>query len=453
MDSKPHGAEVAGNPAWHFTVVTAAFTAAPMFSPYTFGAGGWIGGSLFWLVSIVTTWLSGWLIGYCVLDSSSRGVPMSYPDMMQEYFGKGGWYFAATMQVITFYLVNISLIVDMANWFLLAQEAGGGGGRCLWEWLLVIGVLNCVSAQIRSFRGLIWFACASLASTVVRQLILYYQVASLDLLEVCEPSYGGVTYQSAFNGLATTAFLFGGHGLFPEEMREMKHPSSFFPAFHWAYAITIALYLSNAIVGYTVWGDWTAGDNQFNFPMNTATFTSAILSSVWGIVEITTNKVMFLKLLENTEVMQRLLGDNKRHLPRIAFRAGIAWSEVFFAWMLNAAGIANLQAFVGSFGFTSLTYYAPFAAYWALTRRRGTATVLVQFGCAVFIAIGLIMMVVGVWSSVEGAAAQIAEYSLFSTATCGVANVLNEAACDNPCRAVGGYDVAACGASALSISR
>merc|ERR1712060_251888 len=112
---------------------------------------------------------------------------------------------------------------------------------------------------------------------------------------------------------------------------------------------------------------------QLNFPMNTATLVSAVLSVVWGLIEMTLSHVLMLSLVESALGLSGSASGQNR-LCRFLLRAGFACTEVFFAFMLSSAGIANIQGFVGAFGFTALTYYYPFAAYWKLVlREQGTS--------------------------------------------------------------------------------
>jgi len=366
-----------GNPAWHFTVVTSAFTLGSVFSPFTLGTAGWFWGSVMWIYSYATTWWSGVLIGRCVLHGASRGVGCSYPEMVGDAFGAAGYRFTAAMQIVTYYLVNVSLLVNVANWSLLSQEVlvvrgvVQPGALCLWHYLLIGGCLAAALAQIRTFKRVLPVAVVSLLSTFARQGILYYQIASRDLVSECEPTYGNVTSNSVVISVATTAFLFGGHGLFPEEMREMRRPQSFFSALHASYVIIGIVYATSAYVAYAVWGDWVNADIQFNWPLNGATLVSAMLSAIWGLVEMTISHVMMLSLIESQLETMGLLVGSAPHaaVKRTALRTAIAGSEVVFALMFSSAGIGNLQGFVGAFGFTALTYYAPFAVYWKLVLR------------------------------------------------------------------------------------
>jgi len=252
-----------------------------------------------------------------------------------------------------------------------------------------------------------------------------------------------VTATSAFSSLATTALLLGGHGMFPEEIRELRRPKSFFSALHVAYAVMGLVYATGAYVGYAVWGTWTSGDNQLNFPLNTATLISALLSVVWGLIEMTLSHVLMLSLVEATLGLSGSASARGR-VGRCLMRTGFVCTEIVFALMLSSAGIANIQGFVGAFGFTALTYYCPFAAYWKLILREQGATFCQKFCHGLAFVSGLLLTLVGVYSSVVGMVEEISTYSLFDTSRCSLSEVVNLQSCSNPCMAAYGFNVSEC---------
>ncbi|CAK0819136.1 unnamed protein product [Prorocentrum cordatum] len=453
------------NSGFSFFIISTAFTLGLVFSPSTLGSAGWYWGTAFWIYSIGSTWLSGIILGHCVMDAAERGVESTYPALVEDSFGSAGWYFAASMQILTYYMVNVSLLVNVADWCLLAynglHELSGGNSVqrdvCLWQLLLAAGLVTALLAQIRTFRHLLPFALLSLLSSIIRWLLLFYQVGYGDLVATCHPSFAGVTFKSVLNSLATTAFLFGGHGLFPEEIRELRRPRSYFPALHGTYVLLVTVYISNTYVAYAVWGQWTSADNQFNWPLNWATVTSAFLSVLWGLVEMATCHVLMLSLVERTSVVRKVL-EAPRVLcgmsPKVATQARssllrlvFVLSEVFFAVMLSAAGLGNINALVGAFGFASLTYYAPFAVYWQQALRRGDAGLLFQVSCFLAILTGVALTLLGTYAAIRGMEEDLQTYTLFDTSRCTVSDVVNQASCDNPCRDAYGLNATSCPAA------
>mmetsp|Transcript_38123 Transcript_38123/g.109624 ORF Transcript_38123/g.109624 Transcript_38123/m.109624 type:complete len:476 (-) Transcript_38123:109-1536(-) len=435
------------NSSWHFVVVTSAFTLGSVFSPFTLGAGGWVWGSIFWIYSYGSTWWSGMLIGKCVLRGTASGASCTYPDMMAEAFGRWGYWFTAVMQIATYFLLNVTLLVNFADWCLQVQRVlvvrgvVESGSMCMWEYLILGGCISCLLAQIPTFTRVMPLAVLSLLSTLIRQGIMYYQILQMDLLSLCEPTYDGVTPKSAFLSLATTALMFGGHGLFPEEMRELRRPKSFFGALHKAYVIIGVVYFSNAYMAYAVWGKWVSADIQLNFPLNLPTLVSALLSAFWGLVEATTSHVMMLSLIEHHIGLAK---QTRARLWRVVLRSSFVALETFLAVMFSSAGLGNLQGVVAAVGFTALTYYAPFLAYWKLVLRPRGAPCWQQAVHILMAATGLVLMFVGIYASTDGMVAEIAQYHLFDTSRCSIADVVNIASCSNPCLAAYGFNTTQC---------
>jgi len=131
-------------------------------------------------------------------------------------------------------------------------------------------------------------------------------------------------------------------------------------------------------------------------------------------------------------------------LRRFLLRTGFACTEIFLAFMLSSAGIANIQAFVGAFGFTALTYYCPFAAYWKLVLQKQGTSLCQKMCYGLMFASGVLLTVVGVYASVAGMVDELSTYSLFDTSRCSLSDVANLQSCSNPCVAAYGYNVSAC---------
>lgn len=436
------------NPAWHFVVVTTAFMIANVFAPYTLTAG-WAFGSFAWVFSIITTWISGVLIGKCVLHGSARGIGSTYPEMMAAAFGQPGYIFTLVAQIGTYYMLNVANVVNVANWLLLAFQAAGSS-YCLWKLVLFNGILLVAMAQIRTFKHIMPFAIISLASTLVRQILMYYQISSKALLTTCSTQYSEVSTNGAFASLATTALMWGGHGIFPEEMRELRRPESFIPALHVTYVICIIVYVLMAYVAYYVWGDWTAADVQFNWPLNEATMVSAALSWLWGSVNLAISHVMMFCNIERTRAFRLSPSEEfapvryglKPWLLRLVLRTAVVISEVFLAFMLADAGIGNLQGVVGALGFTALTYYCPYLAYWKLiSREQDPLWLQTLFGIGALL--GIVVMIVGVYVSVAGIAEEASSYGLFNTSCGPSSGTLDFDSEANPCRGAYGYGTVA----------
>merc|ERR1712110_1252576 len=98
-------------------------------------------------------------------------------------------------------------------------------------------------------------------------------------------------------------------------------------------------------------------------------------------------------------------------LPRVTIRALVVVSVIVLAVMLNSAGIAAIQAMIGALGFTALTYYAPFAAYWKLIARERKDPIWKQLSYLACFISGVVVMVVGVYASAASIQDTLSTYS------------------------------------------
>lgn len=233
----------------------------------------------------------------------------------------------------------------------------------------------------------------------------------------------------------------------------MREPDKYFRALHATFIICISVYISNAYVAYYVWGDWIAGDIQFNFPKNNATLLSALLSGVWVLIEMAISYVLLLGLVERTLVDPELLASRiskQFHttvpgwLLRVTLRSLLVFSVIVVALMFNGAGIADLQAMVGAVGFTALTYYAPFAAYWKLIARERKDPAWKQLAYLGGFLSGIFVMCAGTYAASTSIGADVSSHSLFDTSICSSNAIVNLAACTNPCREAYGFGNISC---------
>mmetsp|Transcript_27573 Transcript_27573/g.83952 ORF Transcript_27573/g.83952 Transcript_27573/m.83952 type:complete len:343 (+) Transcript_27573:851-1879(+) len=114
------------------------------------------------------------------------------------------------------------------------------------------------------------------------------------------PSYGGGGERDAasvFLGLSAFSYAFGGHGLYPEEMREMRTPSAWPSVMHWTYGLTMPLYWLCGALGYFAYGDYSLANINLNFPRNPANTLSIVVQLVQEVYFIvSTNLVMNLAM-------------------------------------------------------------------------------------------------------------------------------------------------------------
>ena len=63
-------------------------------------------------------------------------------------------------------------------------------------------------------------------------------------------------YDTAMVSLGNMAYAYGGPGVFPESLREMREPEQWPAVMRWMYTGMVPMYLVCSIVGYAAYGNF-----------------------------------------------------------------------------------------------------------------------------------------------------------------------------------------------------
>ena len=95
------------------------------------------------------------------------------------------------------------------------------------------------------------------------------------------PLYPPPGAQSVLLSGSAFAYAFGGHGMFPEEIRELRDKTEWNRrVMPWTYGIIVPTYALCSYLGYYVWGGGDAGSSaniNANFPANAANVLSIVV--------------------------------------------------------------------------------------------------------------------------------------------------------------------------------
>ena len=96
-----------------------------------------------------------------------------------------------------------------------------------------------------------------LSAQMIGLCILALQVGRMGRYDAAPslPCYDQYTTASSLAALSNMAFTFGGHGVFPEQIREMTNPSEFPKAFDAMYAFAAPMYFGTAALGFWAFGN------------------------------------------------------------------------------------------------------------------------------------------------------------------------------------------------------
>ena len=296
-------------------------------------------------------------------------------------------------------------------------------GTCQQDYIWAAALVLIIFGQIPTWKDLAWLAVVFLAVTFFGLIVLVDESAEG---HYSSPDYSSVTFSSIINGMTAMAFAFGGAGMFPEMIQEMKDPAEFngtTGSLSLAYLVIVPMYILAGVVGFWAFGTECSGNIVENFPANTLRTVLLALN-------------LFLYVMGSLEANQLLAGKLEQYLhidpsgwleprstrgwapglERGAIRTSLLLFQLFFAEMLFSAGVGDIQSLTGAIAGALLTYVLPVVFYAMLFKREERAwlqgsSYWLLLGSA---AIGLFLTMAGVVVAIESIVSAASGYSLFS---------------------------------------
>ena len=236
-------------PSWNIILNSMLYMAAPLSMPATTAAGGWFWSFVFWAYCSCATYWTGLVVGRAYNANPSCDLS-TYPRMAGEAFAR------------------LSLRRDPSD--ALAARAAPKGHRsprlhpnsspststpsprsysspstsrrssrrpaCPWVWLLVVWIATVPVVQIPTFHASRWIVVPAFAVLVASVCLFFAEIFVVAPWD-CDP---GPTFLSpdavvSLRLLANFAYAYGGHGMFPESLREMRRPKDWPRVMRWCY--------------------------------------------------------------------------------------------------------------------------------------------------------------------------------------------------------------------------
>jgi len=296
----------------------------------------------------------------------------SYPKLGSLAFGPAGERFIEFVQTGLYFMTGVFNIAYMpASFMQLFSDRRGSAEEV--KYMVVTWGIMCLGSLLPSYHDTFPIAAFSaLVSTANAMLqvvvIAFYQRGQL---WTSHKEVVGSNTTSLLAALPAIAYAFGGHGVFPEEVRELKTPKDFPRIVKWLYAGSLPWYYVVSIASYACYGSEINGNPLFNWPRGLwVTQCGAVFSLVGAIViSVTTNQATLIAVEEKVLRIDSFeYGMNSA--PRILVRFAFIMLQLLAAFVLRRTPLQYLQAFMGSFGVGCLTFWAPFLFYLRVQRRK-----------------------------------------------------------------------------------
>lgn len=401
------------SPTWGITFNAIVYMAAPMSMPATMASAGWIGGTIILFYSCIATYHSGEIIGrLCERFPEAH----SYPKLLGEVVKKSlSSHFSSVqidrfselavfgchiLQFLAYYFDTIAQMLYVAQYF---DQLFPKSSVCQWSWLIIVYFLVVPLMLVPSFAESRWVSVPSLLSIIIMVVLFVMEILHTKPWD-CNPGpiYDNPKPLNLFVSLSAFAYMFGGHGMFPEMIREMKKPKDFTKVLKWTYAVVMIQYIVCGYLGFYAYGSSVNANINLSWPYNQLNVASIIVQLVvcYYLVYLT-NAVLMM----NIEISFGLLPTSTRphsKYKRFLFRILFLGTQIILAeFLLGGSGdvLLGLQSLAGAIGMSALTYFLPFIMFWSCFPKELSKNTKIIY--IANIAIGVLIMCLGIISSLD----------------------------------------------------
>mmetsp|Transcript_71275 Transcript_71275/g.200704 ORF Transcript_71275/g.200704 Transcript_71275/m.200704 type:complete len:447 (-) Transcript_71275:2398-3738(-) len=340
---------------------------------FAMGQMGWFWGTFWLLFSGLATWISGHLLGRLCINHHCD----TYPELGEKAFGRAGRNMVTACQWFGYFFVGVVQVAALGSSYVQTFADVPALNSICQNAFMIIGALVLVPfLQIPSFTGFGQLALFSASIAVFGTFIYLGEIArNGKYTDVCYDQY---TAPSIMANIANMAFTYGGHGTFPEQVREMKDPNDFFRGFDILYGVAMPFYTVCALVSFWAFGNMNSANYIENLMDNNIVKVNLYLSLLSGLPIIVLGQVVILLQLEipagilptdwwvnrsqNEGQLATFLRSTKLSpvMIRFFFRTFYIGVLLLLAEMLDDAGLGTIVSISGAIGLAAMTYWLPF---------------------------------------------------------------------------------------------
>ncbi|MED6134800.1 Amino acid transporter avt1c [Stylosanthes scabra] len=248
-------------------------------TPYALREGGWAALSVLFIFSIFSFY-TGLLLRHCL--DSEPGLE-TYPDIGQAAFGSSGRIFISVILYTELYACCIEYIIlesdNLSSLFPNAHLSLGGldlNPHVLFAIVTTLAILPTV--YLRDLRILSYLsACGVLATTLV--VLCLFWVGVVDNVGI--HSKGTTINLTTFPvAMGLYGYCYSGHAVFPNLYTAMANRNQFPGVLLVCFALCTAMYAAVAVMGYTMFGEYTLSQYTLNMPQDLVATKLAIWTTV-----------------------------------------------------------------------------------------------------------------------------------------------------------------------------
>ncbi|RWR91607.1 vacuolar amino acid transporter 1-like protein [Cinnamomum micranthum f. kanehirae] len=361
-------------------------------TPFAAKEGGWFGLFILVLYSVLSFY-TGILLRYCL--DSEPGL-QTYPDIGQAAFGTIGRLAISIILYVELYACCVEYIIlesdNLSSLFPHAHLSVGGfylNSHHLFAFMTVLAVLPTV--WLRDLSVLSYISAGGVIASILVVFCLFW--VGLD-----EVGFQNKGTALDLAGLPVAIGLYGycysGHAIFPNIYTSMKKPNQYPSVLFSCFAICTVMYAGVAVMGYTMFGEFTKSQFTLNMPKNLVASKIAVWTTI---VNPFTKYALTMTpvALSLEELMPSSL--QKSYIYPILIRSALVVSTLLVGLSVPFFGL--VMALIGSFLSMLVTLILPCACFLSILGRK--VTWIQGFLCILIIVVGVLSSAFGTVSALS----------------------------------------------------
>jgi len=339
-----------------------------------FAYTGWIPGLGMLSYSAWASFVSGNHLSKLCTEDEDNIVLDTYPKLARKLFQRRGeWVVTATQSSLYFMCGAFNIAYIPASFQQLLPSLGKADTR----YMLITWGIMCVGSLLPTYHHTFYISAFSAAVSTMNAMLQLFVIFFYQSDLSNQKSLVGKDFYALLSALPAISYTFGGHGVFPEEVRELKVPKDFSETIRWLYLASLPWYYACSISSYWAYGDTIQGNPIANWPEGLwLTKVAAFFSLIGALVISVTSNQATLLAIENKlrlnpydSLLTKGVLQEKNHntvlhgSSRVLVRFSFVTMQLLIALLLSNTPLQFIQAFMGSFGVGCLTFVFPFVLY------------------------------------------------------------------------------------------
>lgn len=362
--------------------------------PLGLSYAGWVFGAIILMSCAIASQCTARILAKCLQKGGAE--MKTYGDIAQFAFGKVAYVIVVMTFTIDLLFAGVSMIILFADSFNVLTGIGKFYFKCGIS--ISFFLLSFVRLSLLSHLSLVGILCTSMIVVVVCVCGFIKQTTPGSLIQVAPTSLWPADLEHLLLSLGIFMSPFGGHAIFPELYRDMKHPYKYPAACSVIFAFTWLVDFIMASLGYLMFGNDITDQATKSIMMTSGypRWVSYVICALMGLLPISKGPLITRPIIT---MIDQLTVDNSIRAKKSNTRDSVmkfinrfAVTMVFFITSLIFTDFGRIMSFLGSAICFSICLVYPLSFYLKLFYHELSIQykilvsigIAIAFSCAVF---------------------------------------------------------------------